>query len=93
MNAFKVGAIVWLGFWLLASLVALGMAWDHNPQGEYWDYTTGEVHWLPFLGVGLSWFVIVGVFPVLVAVGARVSVRRIAEHIRERSRRNARGAA
>ena len=42
------------------------IAWQHNPQGEFHDID--GVHWLSWVGVGLSWFVAVLVV-VTVVVG------------------------
>lgn len=63
--------IAWLvagGFCLLGlCLGALTMyaAWDHNPQGEFYDET--GIHWLAWLGIGFSWFVTVAGIPCLMA--------------------------
>ena len=41
------------------------IAWQHNPQGEFYDEFS--IHWLSWLGVGFGWFVAVAGVPCLVS--------------------------
>jgi hypothetical protein len=55
-----------------ASVAAFMMyvAWQHNPQGEFHD--DAGIHWLPWLGVGLTWFLAIAGLPCLIAVTVAV---------------------
>lgn len=52
------GLVGFLPGGLVATLM-LYVAWQHNPQGEF--YEGSVVHWGSWLGVGASWFVVIGV--------------------------------
>ena len=54
-------------------------AWDHNPQGVYYDIQSGDIHWLNWLGIGASWFILSGG---AFAITSFISIL-IAQHIRK----------
>jgi hypothetical protein len=39
------------------SAMAVGAAWDHNPQEEF--HSADQVHWGALLSIGLSWLVVI----------------------------------
>lgn len=46
---------------LVAAVIAMCAAWDHNPQGEFHElpaHGTQLVHWGELGKVGLAWFVV-----------------------------------
>jgi hypothetical protein len=68
----------WLGFVVsLSTLLAaftMYAAWDHNPQGRFHErdpHGALLIHWGQWLGIGLSWFVMLAVPLTLAGVGFR----------------------
>ena len=66
-----------LAFAALLAGVAAGTAlmfaaFDHNPQGEFWDPQTGEIVYGPTLLVFFAWFVVA--FTYVFAAGSAVYV-------------------
>ena len=53
-------ALAFVVFGLIVGGAMMQAAWDHNPQGEYWDYETGEIHWGNWLPIGIVWFTVTG---------------------------------
>ena len=45
---------------ILIAVFCMYVAWSHNPQGEFYDTQSGNIHWLNWLGLGASWFVLAG---------------------------------
>jgi len=64
---------------VLIAIFPMYAAWDHNPQGAYYDTQSGAIHWLNLLGIGALWFVLSGG-----AVGiASFTALSITQHIRK----------
>ncbi len=53
-TALLIGTILGLG----AAILTMYAAWQHNPQGEFHEGSV--LHWMPWLYIGASWFVVVG---------------------------------
>jgi ABC-type phosphate/phosphonate transport system permease subunit len=67
---------------VVVSAFAMYAAWDHNPQGEFHETFrdgTTVIHWGDWLGIGLSWFLMVGVPIFLGAVGIGVLRRKLSK--------------
>jgi hypothetical protein len=56
---------------LLAGVLMMAAAWEHNPQGKFRD--EGGVHWGAWLGVGAAWLLVVGA----VATALAFALRRV----------------
>ena len=63
----------------LVAIFPMCAAWDHNPQAAYYDIQSGDIHWLNWLGIGGSWFVLSGG---AFAIASFISIL-IAQHIRK----------
>ncbi|NNF57850.1 MAG: hypothetical protein HKN04_06375 [Rhodothermaceae bacterium] len=67
----------WLIFCLVLSVEVMVEALDHGAPGEFRDLATGEIQWINWLGLGLGWFLMIGVPPaVLSSMIARAVNRR-----------------
>ena len=71
----KTAAVLGSSAGLVAAGLMMYVAWQHNAQGEI--HEESGVHWLYWLGIGLSWLIVVGVPMALGAVGVLSVVRRV----------------
>ena len=70
-------ALIGIGSGLTLAALVMAIAWDHNPAGGiYWDYETGEIHWVQWLSVGVSCFVVCGGGPGALALVYDIWSRR-----------------
>ncbi len=66
---FHPGRLLWLAVSLAWSAGMMRAAWVENPGGELHELETGSVVWSSWLPIGISWFVFVGLVPLLVLAG------------------------
>ena len=60
---------------LVAALLLMSAAWRHNPQGEFHDES--GINWIPWLSVGLNWFLVVGGVATAITIGLTAALSRI----------------
>ena len=53
---FLISAVIGTIPGLLLACFMMYLAWDHNPQGEFFNSETGIVNWTNWFTVGIAWF-------------------------------------
>ena len=65
------GCGIGLGVWLLVALALsagiMGLALDHNPNGEFQNDDTGVIYWDRLAPIGIGGFVTIGLIPSMAA--------------------------
>jgi len=69
----KTAAVLGSSAGIVAAGLMMYVAWQHNAQGEVHDQRC--VHWLYWVGIGVSWLVVVAL-PIALATGVGLSVVR-----------------
>lgn len=69
----KTAAVLGSSAGLVAAGLMMYVAWQHNAQGEV--HEESGVHWLYWLGIGVSWLVVVSL-PIALGTGVGLSVIR-----------------
>ena len=73
---FWLAPLAWLAFSLAVAGTMMWIAWHNSPVGEFYDPETSAIHWKYWLAIGVGWFALVGVVPIVVFSAIAWAVNR-----------------